>query len=654
LLQEALDSRDIHHHDDTSSVDFNINTTQSNCYLEDAIFAIFALYTLHQTNTLPNDTYTAKVTHHHPAIHHEQDLQRQWSFLPLGSASEGRIFRRHYKSPVRIDRRNYLSLMHLRDVCAAIVAECIHCGDNDEALCDYCSLATDGMHVIDRMMNDEAFFIYVEYHGPVGLEGLAGNPVFYNAYYGAEGGKTVRERGKQVKKNMSVSSTKGLVDSQHMLTLEKLHSIGSSDVRSDTVDLTSLSTLLAKHTSNLQSIQSGLHASRQRQHSTIMHQQAIGSDLKPRQRELVETTLRELWSTGDGSYSKPTYVDMVTASARSEKHVLSECTVRNDVNVELASREQDEIQEHQVSPNDTSSLPITIPPTLSSKLRTNIDDILSNFNEMVESVRQSILQERNETNARASDNLHGTSVDLGATDQNVIDVGDQASTMYDEVSVSTGAGKAALARLLDLGAVDMNMSSTRYNQRPKKKRSMDDFLNLDQDEFMPNQSLERKVSGNTSDGLDEFSVSTGAGKNALAALLSLSEYGDMHTNKKKRKRQQPKQQPRSTDIDDEIPVNDSSEAEDSSVSDSSIEAGRVALQSLLCMAAVNETPPVKQTKRSRANKVPSKNPGSASAPPSRKSTSKSSKRQDPNLDEDVSVATGGGKRALEALLSSFR
>jgi hypothetical protein len=122
----------------------------------------------------------------------------------------------------------------------------------------------------------------------------------------------------------------------------------------------------------------------------------------------------------------------------------------------------------------------------------------------------------------------------------------------------------------------------------------------------------------------------------------------------KRKRQQSKQQPRSTDIDDEIPVNESSEAEDSSVSDSSIEAGRIALQSLLCMAAVNETPPVKQSTRSRANKVPSKNPGSASAPPSRKSTSKSSKRQDPNLDEDVSVATGGGKRALEALLSSFR
>ena len=170
------------------------------------MFAVFALYALHRTDTLPKDPYHAKATYHHPSIrqqHEERELQRQWSFLPLGKASGeggGKIYRRHYKSPVRIDRECYLSLMLVRDVCAAIVTQCAYCSDGDERRLgsgsgnndairhshdkECYNLAVDGVHVIDRMMNDDAFFAHCEYHGPTGLEGLAGNPNFYNAYYG--------------------------------------------------------------------------------------------------------------------------------------------------------------------------------------------------------------------------------------------------------------------------------------------------------------------------------------------------------------------------------------------------------------------------------------------------------------------------------------
>eukprot|EP00956_Cyclotella_meneghiniana_P027457 scaffold61517_cov67-Cyclotella_meneghiniana.AAC.3 len=322
-------------------------------FLQNVTFAIFTLYTLHQTNTLPNNPHDAKVTYNHPAMmiqQTESETQRQWSYLPLGKAGvEGKLYRRHYKYPVRVDRCSYMSLMLVRDVCATIVAKANYrnncdsssssfCNDSSSNYCNY-NMAVDGIHVIDRMMHDDAFFTYCEYHGPVGLEGLAGNPNFYNAYYGrindgemnkkttiqkSRANNTQRKRQDDVQA-VSTAKQETQTASSRVLNSDELHSIRNTCAMADSLhDVSSMSSLLDRYKTNLYTIHTELCTNRRNEHngrSKLQQNHGNNNNLKPRQRELVEKTIREIWIDGveqSGNASKRSYLDVINKPSTSE------------------------------------------------------------------------------------------------------------------------------------------------------------------------------------------------------------------------------------------------------------------------------------------------------------------------------------------------
>ena len=626
LLQDTFSKRGFELDTLVAITDDGMNcnfSTESRNFLVDAIFPIFALYTLHQTSTLPKDPYTTKETFNHPSMQYEKDLHQQWSYLPLGAASEGKIFRRYYKSPVRIDRCNYLSLLHIQDVCAAIVAKCKLNSKNSDLPCS-CSLATDGLHLIDRIMKDDNFFVFCEYNGPVGLEGLAGNPIFYNAYYGVEKDKAAKKRGNRVEKMHPVASTSNVLDSQ-WLNKEKLRSCCQLAVKiSDDLELIPLSNLLSEHKSNLQLIETELQTSRYRHHES-MRQPASDDNLKPRQRELVENTLREIWTNEVGTEHNPSYAAKINDLCAPNAQDMTK--LQNDNRTRMSDKHSIEEQQRLDQSNlatsnkdETVSLPIEFPASFSHQLSVNINSVLSDFSEVVESVRKSLL--RDKANTFAGENGDFSALDIASSLKRSVN-----NIPYDEVS-STGEGKKALAALLSM--------SERGNQKQNEDRS-EGFLNLQdvQSICLAEVYVEENASS-ASDWADEFSVSTGAGKNALSALLSTAGYG----NKKKRKIQL---QYSNFDTNDNIMnATKAFEEEDSSVSDSSAEVSGYALHSLFRVVDVNDEVKSKQGDVSSKNSL------------SRCITDLSKGKLNSNLnDDDISEATGGGKRALTELLSSM-
>ncbi|KAL3782065.1 hypothetical protein HJC23_006293 [Cyclotella cryptica] len=670
LLQDALKGREFNSDnvllDSDGGLCRDVNE-KSTRFMQDAIFAIFALYTLHQTNTLPTDPYAAKSASTQYSNRTPEDLQQSWSFLPLGAANEGKVCRRYYKSPVRIDRQNYLSIFRLRDVCSAIVESCFYKMESGESSCCNCGLVMDGMHVIDRMMYDDEFFSYCEYHGPCGLEGLAGNPVFYNAYYGSDvkGSAVIGLKRKRTEMTFSPESIDCL-STTRILTTTKLNSINpQKNGISDSLDWLSLSSLLQQHMSNLQSIQSELQASRQRQHRSQLQQTSHG-DLKPRQRELVEKTLSEVWKCNDGTGARAPYFDMVDILTTVGKpdvgeRIDKECGQQQQSSIDVTppppSEECSPQNLDEATTNPTTPLPLGFSPSLSSSLCDNIREALSDFHEMVESVRQSILKEcedkiAKERKSEASNDSLAQPDESSAGAQDLEYNGsssiqdENASIVFDEVSVATGAGKKALSALLSM--------STRGEQLlPTKNPELDDFWSVQEQQTVDDLSL----AGNDTSILDdteEISICTGAGKNALSALLALSGFGDRQQNKKPRKRSQ--KQERSMDKDLNFHAEESSEEEDSSLSDSSTEVGRNALQFLLSRATASHSVPARKPQSKGTTQKIKKQTTSSSAPRSAKRAAKSSKKQPKSslLEvDDVSVATGGGQKALAELLSNI-
>lgn len=154
--------------------------------LENAAYALFCLYTLYETNPLPAGP---------------RDERSMLEMLPLGlhSAENSKyLYRRSFKTPIRIDRAHYVLLQRLRDEAMARQAECqlarlqawekqIHVTLHGEqmAVDGYscvCGVATDTLHILDRLFAANSFDM-AEYTGPCGLEGLAGHEDYpYGAF----------------------------------------------------------------------------------------------------------------------------------------------------------------------------------------------------------------------------------------------------------------------------------------------------------------------------------------------------------------------------------------------------------------------------------------------------------------------------------------
>eukprot|EP00956_Cyclotella_meneghiniana_P013162 scaffold18839_cov61-Cyclotella_meneghiniana.AAC.8 len=698
-LLDGVNKDDDDDDDTTSCNDDTQREVDITNFLQNVTFAIFALYTLHQTNTLPNTPYDVKVTYNHPGMiqqqQHESELQRKWSYLPLGKAGVGgKIYRRHYKLPVRVDRCSYMSLMLVRDICATIVAKANYrnnCNSLSSSLCNDSSsncnnynLAVDGIHVIDRMMHDDAFFTYCEYHGPVGLEGLAGNPNFYNAYYGRLNDgemkkKTMirksrannKQRHRQDEDDVQAVSTaeqESQTTSLRVLNSDELQSIRNTCDMADSLHyVSSLSSRLDRYKTNLYTIHTELCTNRRNEHNISNHHQrqlqqnhGNNNNLKPRQRELVETTIREIWIDGveqSGNVSKPSYLDMINKPSTMETNEFQGVEEQSELHSPAALHPQNQLSELEFQH------PITLPPTFSNTLCSNIRETLLDFNDIVDSVRQSILKDRNNiTSMKTSQSMNATKTETDGKSIDHLSTSDAATTtsstkrdydqtstiLYDGVSVSTGAGKKALSELL---------STSKHNI--ENEQPLDDFWNLQDDQISYEaESVAADVTKTMSDEVDELSVSVGPGKHALSALLSFSVYDDRSMPQQHKK--QNKKQKTTTNSKQKPPTNISSNiySDDSSFSNSVTDAGRHALQSLLGLASES----AKLPKQSSTGKKVKKTSNKSSSAPTKKSTSSKKKQVSTTkqktvttkkVGEDSSISdasTGAGRQALNSLL----
>ena len=474
-----------------------VDTSHSNCAFN-TVFAVFLLFTLHQTNVLPeappprSHNIDVKRTKSGHRIIDEKLLKEAWSMLPIGiNSDEDKLYRRKFRSPVRIDRWNYLLLLRLRDLCLARAEECgmdatitttttasarsssssSTCNNNAESWRCYCGLARDAAYIIDKMLFTDAFFEYCEYHGPHSLEGLAGSPNFYRAYFASL--SKPKKQSRRTKNNDTMTMTSTVL----RLTSSELNKLGNDD--DELPNTLELQKLVEQHCSNLTSISSHLQKSR-----------LTGDELQPKQRELVENTLNNCLDPSK-------YSDLLVKLNDNED---SNPDVSNSGEAELPDEEHATISpaEHLLSFSDTFSVVMS----------TLLQESLADFIDEAKKIRAAVVKENKarmkdkdtrylETDIHSEFDLFDDFIPPSVTDAqthrtNRLSNHDDFLELQqddDEFSAATGAGQKALLSLL---------SSTEGTALPMNACIQD----------------------------DEFSVATGAGKNALRELLSMAGGGN--------------------------------------------------------------------------------------------------------------------------------
>ena len=186
-------------------------TTADDTTINNAIFALFALYTLYETCPLPEfpSLYDAnnqqsgnrgtESSGDSSAVFSEAE-RAALTTLPLGLTGAGEqsrvIYRRAYKSPIRVGHGDYARIVQLQDLCLERKSYCecrraesyINClereddsikdvDDQDKWRCQ-CSTAGDCLEIIHRLQSNESFD-YCEYAGPCSVEGLAGSAEYF-------------------------------------------------------------------------------------------------------------------------------------------------------------------------------------------------------------------------------------------------------------------------------------------------------------------------------------------------------------------------------------------------------------------------------------------------------------------------------------------
>ncbi|KAL9185381.1 hypothetical protein ACHAXT_003158 [Thalassiosira profunda] len=476
------------------------------------IYAAFLLYALHRTNVLPEAPQPRSHTKRtRSGKLNEQSLREAWSMLTIGSSNaEEKHHRRAFRTGVRIDRWNYLLLLRLRDVCLARVDGCdvtafeSERGNASSWRCN-CGLARDAATIIDKMLFDDAFFEYCEYHGPQSLEGLAGSPNFYRAHWC---------KGKQRKTGSSAPSALLAMNVTDLSAVEDDNRVHKA------LDMQNLSAMVERHRSHLTSVAGQLQAS---------------SDLQPKQRELVAKTLEGVRPSSD-------YMQMLDKLSAPDKLEVREPSL--ETKADPPAKEQATVAKPHV---------VTFSESLSSALCDRIQCSLLGLEEDVNAIRAEMRKKakarrKSRKRDRLMNQLKDEIVSLGDLDSVLSRDGQRASEQPptatpgsakrakqhgnflelegdgrydipqkialdkdDDVSIATGAGKNALLSLLQMAGEADNAQSE------------GESLSSDDDE---------------SSGHDTNSES-GRGKRALQSLLAQTADGLGEDMTMKRARKSP-------------------------------------------------------------------------------------------------------------------
>jgi len=195
----------------------------------EAFFAVFALYTIYETNPLPSVPTSNEKNVSASSIKDPMIVKSALSTLSVGLITDeaGRKnYRRSYRAPIRIDMEHHALLYQVRAWALEVVNNCQHRwvetkinndirnkgarvsvsnqgvrdiddSESDDGMEDNtsnliasggeearswvckCGFAKDCIYVIDHL-HSKASFQFCEYTGPVSLESLAGSPDYYH------------------------------------------------------------------------------------------------------------------------------------------------------------------------------------------------------------------------------------------------------------------------------------------------------------------------------------------------------------------------------------------------------------------------------------------------------------------------------------------
>ena len=445
----------------------------------DAIFAVYALYVLHETNVLPEAVPPRSYSNNKLSGNIDKGILKEaWSMLPIGTM-EDPLCRRSFRSPVRIDRDNYLLLLQLRDLCNVRVFQCgidkMEASsnlNNDFCKCQ-CGPPRDAANIIDKMIYSDSFFDLCEYHGPSSLEGLSGNPNFYKAHF-----KQNNTTSKQKKTALKASKSNFFESAMPVAMIDTdLIAIEQSDQIAASLDLTNLKSALDSHSSNLRSVSIQLRMSRQ-----------PGGDLQPKQRELVENTLCGVMQSSADYTKMMNIFDLANDSVKSKKTIVE--SKINAIDSPCGPSEARITDSALVSP-------FVFPESFSPTLCDNIQGALSSFHDVVGSARTSLVRE-----IRAKERKEQIQRDLNIhSDLAFFDNASDAS-IADSKFQNSSNRRASISN-----------KSFASRQVTKELRVFDGFLEGELADHAQDNSLELE---------DDVSVATGAGKNALLSLLAMA------------------------------------------------------------------------------------------------------------------------------------
>jgi len=593
LLEQAFDTtrQSQEEEDGNASTNYTLNWNdddQQHNSAFNAIYAIFILYTLHKTNILPKPPPTTLSL---ASNKYSESLQNSWSMLPIGinNNDEDKLYRRSFHGNVRIDRYNYMLLLRLREICLVRMEQCdisskkMEFSSSTSAESDTttttttaswecnCSLARDAVYILDSMLSsnddDNDFFEYCEYHGPHSLEGLSGSSNFYRAYFS-----------NNQKRSNLVDSTTTAAPAHLCNGSEMNDMINNND---DTLDIQSLSQLVKEHQTNLATVMSQLHKSRLTK----------DDELQPKQRELVENTLKEINIPNDPLQLLATDTRATNDKAKAPPESPT-----------LPETKQESTTKHvsflQFPETFSTILCNEIRGSLEVDFRTEIDairkDVIKNKRKDEVRMNQQVVIDYGDgfTSIGESDpvkrQLGDTSIDgedsrLDRKRQRQGDNNNEKLELEevdvlerdDDLSVATGGGRNALYSLLSMvgGNGGGGSDGSNYGE--------DDSIATAEDKTIMPASNSKSHLPMASNDDDDASVASGMGTRALQFLLS-------HQSSKKQSKKQPKKK-RTKSSQKAPPKEDKNEdekgslGEDASDSDNdiSVAAGTNALAALL-------------------------------------------------------------------------
>lgn len=618
-----------------------------NIMLEDAVFSIFCLYALYETCLLPEEP--------------SSPLQ----LLPMGLLHPDNpkfLFRRTFRSSIRIDQLHYSLLQRLRDEALAQQADC-QCArmkalksrldenatveaSSTEWSCS-CGIFIDAVHVVDRLMPN---LDLAEYTGPAGLEALAGHADYP---YGCTRPKT-----KQVPTWNQVEFT-----NVSKLDNEALEAIVAQTEEATDDSLNNLDASIKHYKSCLDEIRlaPAMNAPTTNQASRVRNALKPIFD-QPSQSTMNETLAGLPTATGGGAKAnmnanggEQDNIHVAAATATTLAHTtqsLTQTTVVTD-NINQGEVRKSALEERNCD--------LVLPPDLSEAQR---DRIRAALNSAIEAGDITIDPVADASNLTGNMGMEDGPPGVTAVSENLMD---------DEED-SIGQGGAALRKLLSQasGRTQPPVATVPRNQETLSSVNIfagNDFLTTNLGLFGEEMSAHGPDESEMSDGSD---VSTDIGAMSLQMLLSTvsdENQGRRVRQQKYRKRKKRKLQtssgargPRSKARPRKVRPStssqrakaDSAPTSESEDSDISIDVGRTSLEVLMSAAHGNHGSRREAMSPRREPQKQSKRRRSANSPVLR-GQSKAASDDPPSMSSEDSIngaSTSVGQAAIQTLFAA--